>query len=58
MYPPETTKKELLSAAIQAELMPMLRCWYRASQYVMEWVKKSPERPLGPVYHVWMRYEW
>ena len=36
----------------------MLRCWYRASQYVMEWVKKSPEKPLGPVSHIWMRYEW
>ena len=24
----------------------------------MEWVKKSPERPLGPVSHIWMRYEW
>ena len=58
LYPEDTTTKEVLSAAIQAELMPMLRCWYRASQYVMEWIKKSPERPLGPVSHIWMRYEW
>ena len=58
LYPEDTTAKEVLSAAIQAELMPMLRCWYRASQYVMEWIKKSPERPLGPVSHIWMRYEW
>ena len=58
MYPAETTPKEVLSAAIQAELMPMLRSWYRASQYVMEWVKNSPEEPLGPVSHIWMRYEW
>ena len=58
MYPAETTPKEVLASAIQAELMPMLRSWYRASQYVMEWVKNSPEEPLGPVSHIWMRYEW
>ena len=58
MYPEECTSKEVLSAAIQAELMPMLRSWYRVSQYVMEWVKNSPEEPLGPVSLIWMRYEW
>ena len=58
LYPEDTTTKEVLSAAFQVELMPMLRCWYRAFQYVMEWIKKSPERPLGPVSHIWMRYEW
>ena len=24
----------------------------------MELVNKSPEKPLGPVSHIWMRYEW
>ena len=24
----------------------------------MEWVKNSPEKPLGPESNIWMRYEW
>ena len=56
--PPESNTKEMRLTVIQAEMMPMLRAWYRASQYVMKWIKDSPEQPLGPVSHFWMRYEW
>ena len=52
------TSKELRLSVIQSELMPMLRCWHRASQYVMQWLKCSAEQPLGPISHLWMRYEW
>ena len=38
--------------------MPVLRYWYRASQYFMEWVKKSLEEPLAPVSRIWMTYKW
>ena len=52
------TSKELRLSVIQSELMPMLRCWHRASQYVMQWLNCSAEQPLGPISHLWMRYEW
>ena len=52
------TTKELRLSVIQSELMPMLRCWHRASQYVMQWLKCSAEQPLGPISLLWMRYEW
>ena len=58
LYPPDMTSKELRLSVIQSELMPMLRCWHRASQYVMQWLKCSAEQPLGPISHLWMRYEW
>ena len=50
MYPPNTSKEEQL-AAIQMELMGMLRSWHRASQYVMQWLKSSPGQPVEPVSH-------
>ena len=58
LYPPDITSKELRLSVIQSELMPMLRCWHRASLYVMQWLKCSAEQPLGPISHLWMRYEW
>ena len=48
---------ERFKAAVQAEMMIMLRCWYRASQYVMDWVINSSDKPLGSVTHAWFRYE-
>ena len=57
-YPECTTTKEKRLVVIQRELMPMLRAWHRASEYIMNWVKFSPEQPLGPAYHLWYRYEW
>ena len=58
LYSPDMTSKELRLSVIQSELMPMLRCWHRASQYVMQWLQCSAEQPLGPISHLWMRYEW
>ena len=53
----EIENSEQFKAAIQTEMMVMLRCWYRASQYVMDWVINSNERPLGLITHAWFRYE-
>ena len=58
VYPRDMTSKELRLSVIQGEIMPMLRCWLRASQYVMQWLKCSTEQPLGPISHLCMRYEW
>lgn len=57
LYRKETTPKHELRAAVHAEMMIMLRCWHRASQYVMKWIIESPERPLGNITHAWFRYE-
>ena len=57
LYPKESTPKHKLLAAVQTELMVITRCWYRASQYVMNWIIESIERPLGNITHAWFRYE-
>ena len=57
LYPKDTTPKHELIAAVQTELMVITRCWYRASQYVMNWIIESNERPLGKITHAWFRYE-
>ena len=48
---------ERFKAAVQAEMMIMLRGWFRASQYVMDWVINSSDKPLGSITHAWFRYE-
>ena len=56
-YPAETTNKEVRNAAIQAEMIPMLRAWERASRLIMKFIETSHEQPLGKVRKIWYRYE-
>ena len=56
-YPKEKLPKSEYLAAVHAEFMVLLRCWYRASQYVMRWITESIEQPLGLINGAWFRYE-
>lgn len=49
--------KEVRDSAVQASLIPMVRAWERASTYLMNYIKDSPEQPLGPVKKLWWRWE-
>ena len=56
-YPESTTTKEVRNAAIQAEMVTMLRAWERSFRYVMKYIESSREAPLGKVRKLWFRYE-
>ena len=56
-YPESTTPKEIRNAAVQAEMVTMLRAWERSSRYVMKYIQSSHEAPLGTVRKLWYRYE-
>ncbi|KAF4741263.1 hypothetical protein FOZ63_029320, partial [Perkinsus olseni] len=49
--------KEVRDGAVQASLIPMVRAWERAGTYLMNYIKDSPEQPLGPVKKLWWRWE-
>ena len=48
-YPEHKTSEEIRKAAIQAEMVTLVRCWQRASSNVIDYIENSPEEPLGPV---------
>ena len=49
--------KEEWDRAVQAEIVLLTRAWYRAAEALMEWIEKSPDKPLGTVTKLWYRYE-
>ena len=49
--------KEKWDKAVQAEIVLLTRAWYRSAEALMEWIEKSPEKPLGTVTKLWYRYE-
>ena len=43
--------------AVQAEIVLLTRAWYRSAEALMEYIEKSPDKPLGTVTKLWYRYE-
>ena len=56
-YPVGNCDSEERQAAIQAEMINMLRAWERSSRLIMTYIEKSHEEPLGKVLKIWYRYE-
>ena len=48
---------DVIKAAVQAEMIPMLRAWERAANLLMHFIEKSPDQPLGPIKKIWYRFE-
>ena len=49
--------KEEWEKAVQAEIVLFTRAWYRSANAIMEYIEKSPEKPLGTVTKLWYRFE-
>ena len=53
----DRNNKEEWDRAVQAEIVLLTRAWYRSATALMEYLERSPDKPLGTVTKIWYRFE-
>ena len=51
-------QEELKMSIIQSAAVPLLRNWMEVSTIWMNYIKNSPEKPLGKITRIWWRHEY
>ena len=53
----DRNNKDDWNKAVQAEIVLLTRAWHRSAMALMEYIEKSPDKPLGSVTKIWFRFE-